>query len=175
MDPPDSVSAAPFVLFDLQDVASPSARAFAMAGDDVARVVPMPALVPVPLAPPAVRGMLNDGGRIVTVVDPAALLGLTLQAPSAAYLMLLHQPGRAHGNLAIQVAQCAGFLAASALPRLVAAVGAGIAWLGAGPNGPVEVLDLDSILAQLMHLVESATVGPVAGLGGPLAGQGVRS
>lgn len=54
---------------------------FALPIADVWEVFPLRRVAPVPLAPASVRGLMNLRGRIVTVLDTAALLDLPRMEP----------------------------------------------------------------------------------------------
>lgn len=57
----------------------------------------------VPRAPPAVRGVINLRGRVVTVVELGALLGLTEAAPATAKIVLLDRGRRDLGLMVTEV------------------------------------------------------------------------
>ena len=49
--------------------------------DTVERVVRMVAVTPLPSVPPIIRGLINDRGRLLPVVDPRVRFGLTAREP----------------------------------------------------------------------------------------------
>src|SRR5512143_2421840 len=64
-------------------------------------VVPQPPFARVPRASEAVRGAMNLRGRVIAVVDLAALVGLPAQplAPAAGHVLILDAGKRALGFL----------------------------------------------------------------------------
>jgi purine-binding chemotaxis protein CheW len=81
------------------------ALAFALGGEryalplaDLAGVLPLGRLTPVPGAPPELLGLINGRGRVCCVVDLARLLGLPAQPPDVpGFVVLLRRPGGAVG------------------------------------------------------------------------------
>ena len=128
-----------YLTFALADVCRPHQR-FALAGAQVAQILPPTALVSVPLAPTAVCGILNLRGRLVTVVDPAPLLGQPAQAhtlaTAGAHILIL-EPGGAdrRSSLGLWVAQLLGTQAA--LPE---------------SPGPLQIINLEAMMQQLGRL-----------------------
>jgi len=57
-------------------------QCFAVAASIVGEVVPCESMTPVPLAPPAIRGLFNLRGTPVAVIDLGTALGLTDLAPA---------------------------------------------------------------------------------------------
>ena len=55
-------------------------QSFGLPLAEVREIVHARAIAAVPLAPAAVRGLLSMRGRVITLLDPAALLGLPLPA-----------------------------------------------------------------------------------------------
>lgn len=70
----------------------------------VREVVVAPAMFSrVPRAPPAVRGVINLRGRVVTVVELGALLGLAEATPATAKIVLLDRGRRDLGLMVTEV------------------------------------------------------------------------
>jgi purine-binding chemotaxis protein CheW len=57
-------------------------QCFAVAASIVGEVVPCESMTPVPLAPPAIRGLFNLRGTPVAIIDLGTALGLTDLAPA---------------------------------------------------------------------------------------------
>lgn len=56
------------------------------------------ALTPVPLAPPAIAGLLNMRGRVVTAIDLRGRLGMAPRTPGAnRYFVVVDQDGELYG------------------------------------------------------------------------------
>jgi purine-binding chemotaxis protein CheW len=94
-------------------------QSLAMRQQEVAEILPLPRLVPLPEAPPIVLGAFHLGGDLVLVLRLAALLGLSRPAegnPLYHHLLLLtEQAGRARGGqprLALMVDRATDILAA---------------------------------------------------------------
>ena len=87
------------LVFEL-DTPSGEAANFALEVAHVQRVVELPPIFPVPLAPWAVRGIVNYDGRILTVVDPGPILHLGPQPVGSEFAVILR-----HGsnNVGVQV------------------------------------------------------------------------
>ena len=125
-------------------------------GVELARVQevlrPLP-LTRLPLAPPAIAGLVNLRGRIVTVVDPRVVLGLEA-APAGGSAGLVVVRG-AEGAVALLVDAIGDVRRAGeqeSPPSLAAAAahdgGRGIACALALPGELLVVLDVDRLLAR---------------------------
>ena len=64
---------------------------------DLAGVLSLERLTPVPGSPTELLGVINHKGNICSVLDLARLLGLPARETGAAYVLLLRRPGREVG------------------------------------------------------------------------------
>jgi purine-binding chemotaxis protein CheW len=64
---------------------------------DLAGVLPLERLTPLPGSPAELLGVINHKGNICSVLDLARLLGLPAHERGAAYVLLLRGPGREVG------------------------------------------------------------------------------
>jgi purine-binding chemotaxis protein CheW len=112
-------------------------------------VVPQPPFARVPRASEAVRGVMNLRGRVVAVVDLAALVGLTPQRLDAAggHVLILDHGKRALGFL------IAGVLGVEALapPEADGAPGL-VRGVAAGAGGAVTLLGADALANEAEKL-----------------------
>jgi purine-binding chemotaxis protein CheW len=105
----------------------------------------------VPRAPPALAGIMNHRGRVVTVADLGEMMGARGKTSPEARLLLLDRGRR---DLALRVFNVDGI---RDLPELVPA-GASAPVVGfAEPEGepPVAVLDAETLVGGLERLVEA--------------------
>lgn len=113
-------------------------------------VVPQPPFARVPRASEAVRGVMNLRGRVVAVVDLAALVGLAPQRLDAAdgHVLILDHGKRALGFL------IAGVLGVEALaPPDGAAPAPGLVrGVAAGASGAVTLLGADALASEAEKL-----------------------
>jgi len=112
--------------------------------DRLARIVPLEGVTPVPGAPPAVLGIANVQGELVTVVDGRLLIGEPARG-TAPELVLVDRGGR-YAGIAVDAVEDIVEVDESALARepdgtLVAASPGG---------GRLRVLDLDGLLDPLI-------------------------
>jgi chemotaxis signal transduction protein len=85
----------------------PGGDAYGMDIDQLRQVVEPTTVAPVPLAPAVVLGIMSFHGRIVTVVDPAPILGLRVPwaaGPESRVLLLRRQRVSA-GNVGLYVSR----------------------------------------------------------------------
>lgn len=118
---------------------------YAVALSAVREVVPSPAsYTRVPRAPAPVRGVINLRGRVVTVIELSALLGVP--PPAAAQLLLLDRGRRELGLLVANVEGIEALEKFTAPPAKSSSAVKGVARLGAQA---VTVLDPDGIDAAV--------------------------
>ncbi len=118
---------------------------YAVALSAVREVVPSPpTYTRVPRSPSAVKGVINLRGRVVTVVELSALLGVA--PPAAAQLLLLDRGRRELGLLVANVEGIEALEKFSAPPAKASPAVKGVARLGAQA---VTVLDPDGIDAAV--------------------------
>ncbi len=89
---------------------SASGSGYSFELESVREVVPVRTCTPIPGAPAYVRGLLNLRGRILTVVDLAARLGLPAAAGPAQRVIVLHHDGRDVGIVVEEVHRIASDL-----------------------------------------------------------------
>jgi purine-binding chemotaxis protein CheW len=138
-------------------------------GVELARVQevlrPLP-LTRVPLAPPAIAGLVNLRGRIVTVVDPRVVLGVDAAPAASGGLVVVHGT---EGAVALQVDAIGDVRRADATeppPALAGSTADGdrdaISQTIALPGHLLSVLDLDRVLARAFA-ADVPTFRPPAG------------
>lgn len=126
-------------------------RLFALPLEAVREVVTARPYAPVPGAPPAVRGVVNVRGRVVTVVDLGAALRLEPTAAAADHrLLVVEHAGRGIGVAVRDVAR----ILAHPLDELVPpAEGSESGWVratGRMDGREIEVLDADALLHSIL-------------------------
>ncbi|HEY3450076.1 MAG TPA: chemotaxis protein CheW [Myxococcales bacterium] len=117
----------------------------------VREVVPPASMSLVPRAPGAVRGIMNLRGRVVTVVELAGLLGLSVEQPPDGGKVLILDRGRR--DLGLQVTGIDGI---HTLENITPAPGealASVKGVARQANGAVTVLDADGLEKQIVGLV----------------------
>jgi len=111
-------------------------------------VLPQPPFARVPRSSEAVRGVMNLRGRVVAVVDLAALVGLAPQKlePSVGQVLILDHGKRALGFL------IAGVLGVEAIaPAQIGAAGT-VRGVAAAAGGAVTLLGADSLALEAERL-----------------------
>ncbi len=126
-------------------------RAFGLPVRPVRDVLAPRPVTPVPLAPPAVAGVLNLRGRIVTAIDLRRRLGLPVWAPPGrAMSVVVEHDGELYGLIVDAVGEVLSLPAAARTPR---PAGLDARWrpLCAGvhrlADGLLVVLDVSSLLS----------------------------
>jgi chemotaxis signal transduction protein len=122
--------AGPYLVFELT---SPGERrngadSFALELGHVLQVVETPELTRVPLAPPVIEGIVNHHGRIVTVFDPAPLLGLEAQPQAAAQVVIIRRPDGS-GNVGLKTARIREIVTANLLEAVDVPAGPCVGWV----------------------------------------------
>ncbi|MDF1565443.1 MAG: chemotaxis protein CheW [Deltaproteobacteria bacterium] len=100
---------------------------------------------PVAEAPPDVLGVLNLGGELLVVVDPAHRLGLKIQPPCQADFLLVLS--REEDQVALKIDSIEGLIEGSptSTPRSASAPAFVVGYL-LREGSPVAVLDVDGLL-----------------------------
>jgi len=111
-------------------------------------VVPQPPFARVPRASEAVRGVMNLRGRVVAVVDLAALVGLAPQKLDAAggHVLILDHGKRAIGFLV------AGVLGVEAIAPPEGAAPGLVRGVAPAPGGAVTLLGADALASEAERL-----------------------
>ncbi|MEE8409260.1 MAG: chemotaxis protein CheW [Myxococcota bacterium] len=152
----DLQAAESILIFDVGATARPGAAAGAY-GIDVTQVLMVlePGNVSsVPLAPEIVIGIMNHHGRIVTVVDPTAILGMRaqdLEGPDTR-VILLRQGQRNTGNVGLRVARVREIMPIAELKRATAcdhAAGPCVGWVAQHGRRLINILRVDAFLEGL--------------------------
>lgn len=134
----------------------------AIAFDVLEGIRPLPALTPVPRAPPLLAGLMLYEGRIVPVFDLSVLLDLPPppeQEP--AFVLLL---GRGTVELGLRVERIGGLVALTPERPIVPGHGALPEWIrGIGPAG-IPVIDGARLLASERLVIDLSPSGPTEAL-----------
>jgi purine-binding chemotaxis protein CheW len=111
-------------------------------------VVPQPPFARVPRASEAVRGVMNLRGRVVAVVDLAALVGLAAQRlePAVGHVLILEHGKRALGFL------IGGVLGVEAIAPPEGAPQGLVRGIAPATGGAVTLLGPDSLAAEAERL-----------------------
>lgn len=126
---------------------------------EVREVVNPAAMSSVPRAPAAVRGIMNLRGRVVTVVDLAALLGIA--APAQAPLAPTVLPGkvvlldRGRRDLGLLVGEVDGVHPLEDLAPAPGEALPSVRGVAQAPRGAVTVLDSDGLDRQIVALFKA--------------------
>lgn len=133
---------------DLYLVAHIAGRAVAIATDQVDSVVDIGAVVPVPGAAAAVRGLSALRSRVVTVVDPRVLLGAARSVGETPRAVITRHDGHHYALLVDALEDVTPFEAAAlpnglALDPAWAAIARGVV---EREDEPLLVIDLDGLI-----------------------------
>lgn len=141
------------LIFDIGAVARPG-KASGAYGIDVTQVLQVlePGNVsPVPLAPDTVLGIMNHHGRIVTLVDPASILGMgarDLDGPETR-VILLRQGQRSTGNVGLRVARVREIVPIAELKEADVAAGPCVGWVAQHGRRLINILRVEAFLEGL--------------------------
>lgn len=139
----------PHVIFEVGMPAG--VAAFGIDAAMVMQVIDVETLTPVPLAPPMVHGILNHNGRIVTVIDPAPLLGLEGASCGIEQVIILRREGRSKGHVGLLVLRIGEILAKSSLERVDVQAGPCVAWVARAKHRLIHIIDLEALFEKLGH------------------------
>jgi purine-binding chemotaxis protein CheW len=118
---------------------------------NVLQVIEVVTVSPVPLAPGVVRGIINHNGRIVTVVDPAPILGLSAQTQAPTNVVILRRERRTKGNVGLQVLRIREIVAASTLEKVDVQAGPCVGWVARAKRRLIHIVELEPLLERLGH------------------------
>jgi chemotaxis signal transduction protein len=143
------------------ELGAAQARSLGAFGIDVAQVLEVlePSSVSsVPLAPEIVRGIMTHHGRIITVVDPAPLLGLPSQGAHVAQVVVLRDARRHGGNLGLQVKRIQRIVPGRELTELEVSGGPCVAWVAKHGQRVAHIVHVEALVGGLLREfgVESA-------------------
>ena len=150
--PEQPTAMAQWLVFRLQ------AHDYALPIGDVAEVLRMVALIPVPEAPAWLAGIINLRGQVLPVVDLRLRLGLPPEAPGLSTpIIVTHAAGRPVGLIADSVSEVVT-LPADAVepPDAFAGPGRAIAGLAHAGSRLILVLDLARLTAGLPNARDPA-------------------
>ncbi len=140
----------PYLIFEL---GSPDERqnggdCFALDVASVLGVVETSEVTAVPLAPSVIDGIVNYQGRIVTIFDPAPLLGLEPQPQAAAVVVMLRRPDGG-GNVGLKVWRIREIVAAEQLAVADVPSGGCVGWVARRDTRLIHVISPAPFVAEL--------------------------
>ncbi|MGC4123094.1 MAG: chemotaxis protein CheW [Myxococcales bacterium] len=118
----------------------------------VREVVPPATMSLVPRAPPAVRGIMNLRGRVVTVIELAGLLGLPAEQPPDGGKVLILDRGRR--DLGLKVTGIDGIHMLEDVSPAPGEALASVKGVARQASGAVTILDADGLEKQIVGLVK---------------------
>ena len=140
------------LVFDLGAAAvEPDGGAYGILLTQVLQVLESSAISPVPLAPPLILGIMNHHGRIVTVVDPAPVVGTVagdLDTPETR-VILLRQGQRSTGNVGLRVARVREIVPYRELKEADVPVGPCVSWVAQHGRRLINILRVEALLEGL--------------------------
>lgn len=146
-----------YLLFDLHRSDGVEAT-FGLDVADVSQVVEPEFVSPVPLAPVIVEGIMNYGGRIITIVDPAEVLGLGHQHGPTRSVVIVR--GGTRTNLGLKVARIRQIVSKSSMQEAKVAVEPPVKTSFRLGNRLVHIVDVVAFLERL-----GEKFGPAPGFG----------
>ncbi|OGQ90179.1 MAG: hypothetical protein A2289_19980 [Deltaproteobacteria bacterium RIFOXYA12_FULL_58_15] len=109
---------------------------------------------PVPLAPTVVLGIMNFHGRIVTVVNPAPILGVNnvpaMPGPDTRVL-LLRQGQLAKGNVGLYVSRVHSILPSGELSSADVSTGPCVKWVLQHSQRLINIIHVEHLLDRLIR------------------------
>jgi len=126
---------------------------FGLSLADMIQVVEPGLISPVPLAPGEILGIMNYRGRILTVVDPAPLVGLELQSAGLSTLVVLRPCHKAMGTLGLQITRARKVASEASLAPEGGAVPACISSVVQVDQQLVQIISTPALLDELLHRV----------------------
>ncbi|MEK7704578.1 MAG: chemotaxis protein CheW [Myxococcota bacterium] len=146
---PEPGRTASYLTFELGTATPTAPIAYALDIASVLQVVEPEPVAPVPLAPAAILGIMSYHGRIVTLFDPAPLLGLEAQKQSLTQVVLLRQRRTSTGTLGMKVKRASEILLTQALGAPRAEPGSCTLFVGELSGRAVHVLDAEALVDAL--------------------------
>jgi purine-binding chemotaxis protein CheW len=117
----------------------------------VREVVPPAPMSLVPCAPEVVRGIMNLRGRVVTVVDLGALLGLAVNGDATGGKVVILERGKR--DLGFLVGEVEGIHALEETTPAPGELSASVKGVAHQASGAVTILDADGLDKQLVGLL----------------------
>jgi chemotaxis signal transduction protein len=142
--PSDSV-----LVFEVGSAQRGSAVTFGLEVLNVLRVIEIDAVASVPLAPLVVRGIINDKGRIVTIVDPAPLLGLEGQPGSPVHGIILKRDESGRGAMGLEASRVRGIVPRNDLEEVDVEASACVKRVAKLQRRLVHVIDVELLYREL--------------------------
>jgi chemotaxis signal transduction protein len=140
----------PYLIFEL---ASPGERlkgpdCFALDVSTVLGVVEADDITAVPLAPSVIDGIINHNGRIVTIFDPAPILGLPAQPKASSVVVMLRRPDGG-GNVGLRVSRIREIVAKQHLAVAGVPAGGCVDWVAQRDSRLIHVIQPAPFVAEL--------------------------
>jgi purine-binding chemotaxis protein CheW len=120
---------------------------------DLVHVVESGKVTPVPLAPREIAGIMNYRGRILTVVDPAPLLGLDLQSAPPTNLVVLRPRQKTVGTLGLKITRAHKVFAADTLAPSTGRLRPCVTALVKSDQNLIQLISIESLLDELIDRV----------------------
>ena len=142
----------PFLLFEVGALgaeAEDGTGTFGLEVDNVFQVIEPGHLSNVPMAPAVVLGIMSHHGRIITVVDPAPILGLAPQGSPVAQIVILKLSKRGPVNLGIQVLKSHGIVPRAELEEVTVPGGPTVRWVAKRGKRLIHIIEADSLVERL--------------------------
>lgn len=142
-------AAGSYLTFEL-DAADPTdSPAYALDIASVLQVIEPEPIAHVPLAPPLILGIMSYHGRIVTLFDPAPLIGRATQTHPLTQVVLLRQRRASVGVLGMKVRRTREIMLSQTLGAGTTDGGPCCTWAGELGGRPLHVLDAEALIDAL--------------------------
>ncbi len=139
----------PYLVFDVGSPADGATGTFALQVTDVLQVIEPDQISKVPLSPDVVLGILNYHGRIITVVDPAPILGLAAQGDPVSQIVLVKLGRRHAATLGLQVLRSHGIVPKRELKRVDVPLGPCVGWVAQAQRRLIHIVDVEPLREKL--------------------------
>ncbi|MEO0459695.1 MAG: chemotaxis protein CheW [Myxococcota bacterium] len=152
------------LIFELEDEHSATLGAFGVDVSEVGQVIEPSEPREVPRAPAVVEGIMSYGGRIVTVVDPAPILGFPAQGGLLRHVIIVRDARRAIGNLGLKVSRIRQIVKKTAVAAADIAFGAHVKRVVQFDSRLVHVIDVAAFMDGLAREFGSVDAAPAEGV-----------
>ena len=141
----------PYLLFELGSLGdrASAADAYAMDVADVLQVVEIDSVEEVPLSPPLIEGIANYHGRILTVVDPAGLLGLELQPQPVSQVVILRFDAGGRMHIGFKIARVGDIVSGDDLEEAGVPPGPVVDWVGKYKGQLIQVIEGEALVSTI--------------------------